>query len=1147
MTQFAHLSLHTEYSIDDSIVRIKDLATNTLERGMRAVAVTDKCNLFALWKFQEEMRRKGVKPIFGVDMRVFVSSEIEDRAILLAKNESGLNSLRKLMTAAYTNAESHSRITLDCLFAHHDDLIVLSGGVRGGIGRLLLKGDAVQAEQVAKQYVDKFGDRFYIELTRTGREQEDTYIAHVVPLADSLQIPLVATNDVCFLDASDFGMHETRYCISHRERVGSGIHDQHYSAEQYLRSPEEMRERFRDLPDAVDNAAEIAVRCTTRMKVGRYLPAYKSERSETPEELLDAFAVEALESVLVRNESVGRKFDERSAYEARLHTELDIIKSMGFAGYFLIVMDFVRWAKDRNIPVGPGRGSGAASLVAYVLGITEIDPIEHRLMFERLLNPERVSLPDFDIDFCIHRRNEVIQYVTDHYGKQRVGQIVTFGTLAAKAVIRDVARVHGKPYSLGERISGYVSPRPGTTLTQTLQDEPELSQQMQSDAEVREVVNRALELEGLVRNVGSHPGGTVITPGQLDEIVPIYTDNATGDLKSQFDKQDVEDIGLVKFDFLGLKTVTAIAEACDAANVSREPNGEPPLRPSEFPLDDRAVFKMLHKAHSIGVFQLESRGMRRVLVDLRPDSLEDLTALVALYRPGPMQFVDQFVRRKHGKESTEYLHPLLESVLAKTYGVMVYQEDVMTVARELAGFSLGDSDNLRRAMGKKDESVMFEYKEKFIQGCVDNGVDKSIATSIFEYMQPFAQYAFNRAHAVGYALVAYQTAYLKTHYPAEYLAALATCDIGNGKTTCELVDEARRMGLEVVGPSVNESKYGFTGSNERIVVGFGAIKGLPKTHIRAIEEAQQEGGFESLLDLCIRAGFDRRQHKVLESMIACGCMDCLVDEDDIRLARPKLMAQLNIALSAAEERVAQASQPFDDLLGSSSDSVHQLEQPTFKSMPIEDILADERSCLGFFVSGHPMSRFRSELQGVCTHQDVTTLLQARDNQVVGGIVRSIRQRNTRSGKRMLDIVLEDEHGVLEFGMFDDNGSTLDDFPKDGDFAVVECKVVRDKNEHSAVRARAIHTIEEFRIRRKARIEIDVVGNGSQEQVLDRLHHELRDPPRRGCSIVVNYKNNGYSTPIALDQKWRVRPSRELLERLEQDLGSNSVRVAYPNT
>lgn len=1146
MTQFAHLSLHTEYSIDDSLIRVRDLAENTLERGMQAVAVTDKGNLFALWKFQVEMRRKGVKPIFGADMRVFFNSEIQDRVILLAKSEKGLNSLRKLMTAAYTNSDSHSYITKECLFAYHDDLIVLSGGARGNIGRLLLKGDATQAEQVATQYLERFGDRFYIEVVRTNREQEDAYIASVLPLADSLRIPLVATNDVCFMNSSDFGVHETRYCIAHRERVGSGSHDQLYSAEQYLRSPREMQDRFADLADAVDNAAEIAVRCTTQVKAGRYLPAYKSERTETPEELLDAFAVEALESALARYESIGRTYDDRSVYETRLKTELDIIKSMGFAGYFLIVMDFVRWAKDRDIPVGPGRGSGAASLVAYVLGITEIDPIEHRLMFERLLNPERVSLPDFDIDFCIHRRNEVIQYVTAHYGKESVGQIVTFGSLAAKAVIRDVARVHGKPYSLGERISSYVSPRPGTTLTQTLHDVPELSQQMQSDAEVREVVNRALELEGLVRNVGSHPGGTVITPGKLDEIVPIYTDAPNGDLKSQFDKQDVEDIGLVKFDFLGLKTVTAIAEACEAANVSRVPKGEPPLRPSEFPLDDKAVFEMLHEAHSVGVFQLESRGMRRVLVDLRPDSLEDLTALVALYRPGPMQFVDQFVRRKHGKESTEYQHPLLESVLAKTYGVMVYQEDVMTVARELAGFSLGDSDNLRRAMGKKDESVMIEYKEKFIQGCVENGVSKSIATSIFEYMQPFAQYAFNRAHAVGYALVAYQTAYLKRHYPAEYLAALATCDIGDAKTMCELVDEARRMGLEVVGPSVNESKYGFKGSDGRIVVGFGAIKGLPKTHIRSIEEAQQDGPFESLMDLCVRAEFERRQQKVLESMIDCGCMDCLVEEDSIGHARPKLKTQLNAALSVAEERKAQASQPFDDLLGSSNDSPEPIAQPSYQPMRIEDALAEERACLGFFVSGHPMSHFRAELKTECTIHDVTKLLQARDNQVVAGIVRSIRRRDTRSGRKMLDIVLEDEHGVLEFGMFDDDGSTMDEVPRDGDFAVVECRVVRDKNDHTAVRARSIHSIEEFRIRRKARIEIDVTRNGGQQQVLDRLQHELSDPPRRGCAIVVNYKNEGYSTPIVLDQKWRVRPSRELLERLEQDVGLDSVRVAYPN-
>ena len=1149
MTQFAHLSLHTEYSIVDSTIRIPDLAKNTIDRGMDSVAVTDMGNMFALWKFQKIMRSKGVKPIFGVEMRICDDAEDLDRVILLAKSEVGLNSLRQLLTFAYSNSVSHSCITTESLFAHHDDLIVLSGGKEGTVGRLLLEGDSSRAEQVAQRYSEKFGDRFYIELIRTGREKEDLYISQVLPLADSLEIPLVATNDVRFFSARDFDAHETRFCSAQHQKVGDGSHDSLYSADQYFRSPEEMVALFADLPDAVENAAEIAVRCTAQVKSGRYLPEYKSDRTETPEELLDLFSTEALNEMFARYESLRKQHADPESYRERLQEELGIIKSMGFAGYFLIVMDFVRWAKDRDIPVGPGRGSGAASLVAYVLGITEIDPIEHGLMFERLLNPERVSLPDFDIDFCIHRRNEVIQYVTERYGKQSVGQIVTFGRLAARAVIREVTRVHGKPYSLGEKISGYIPTKLGVTLNDALQSVPELTQQMQSDEDIREVVNRALELEGLIKNIGKHPGGTVITPTRLDAIVPIFTESVNGDLKSQFDKQDVEDIGLVKFDFLGLKTVTAIAEACDAANEFRAERGETPLHPNELPLDDRKVFKMLHEARSVGVFQLESRGMRRVLSDLRPDSLEDLTALVALFRPGPMQFVDQFVRRKHGEEEIEYQHPLMESILARTYGVMVYQEDVMTVARELAGFSLGDADNLRLAMGKKDESVMSEYKEKFIGGCIEKGVRKTIATSIFEYMEPFAQYAFNRAHAVGYALVAYQTAYLKTYYPAEYLAALATCDMGDRDTVCELMDEAKRMGLKIDGPSINESKFGFWGSDGRIVVGLGTIKGFPKKHVYAIEKAQQDGPFVSLLDFCIRAGFETQQHKVLESLIACGGMDCLLADESIGHARPKLAAQLGIALATAEERNARASQAFDDLLGSQDESSNELGFPPYQPIRMENALENEKASLGFFVSGHPMYLYRDEIQRVCTHHDVSTLTQARSNQLVAGFVRNIQRRDTRSGKRMLEVVLEDESGVIELGVYDDDdNSKFDEPPVKGDFVVVDCNVGRVKgNHHITVRVKSIHPIEEFRIRRNARIEIDVVRNGKQEQVLERLSRMLREPPRRGCNVVVNYMNDDYSTPIMLDEKWRVRPTRELLEQLEQSFGSESVRISYPNT
>lgn len=1149
MTQFAHLSLHTEYSIEDSIIRIDELAEETQKRGMDSVAITDRSNMFALWKFQKRMRAQGIKPIFGVDMLVANGGTELDRLVLLAKDESGWTSLRELMTFAYTNSSDHVAITLDCLVAHNEGLIALSGGAQGPLGRPLVEGDASSAEKTAVRLSSAFGDRFYMEISRTGRSLEEAYIAKAVSFADAFHIPLVATNDVRFLDRDDFAAHETRYCIAHKQRIGDGSHAAAYSEDQFLRTAEQMGELFEDLPDAVDNACEIARRCTVEVKSDRYLPTYKSNREESPEELLDRFSIEGLEKVLERHASVEKKYASREVYEKRLERELNIIKSMDFAGYFLIVMDFVKWAKDRGIPVGPGRGSGSASLVAYVLDITEIDPIEHELMFERLLNPERVSMPDFDIDFCKDRRGEVIEYVAELYGRESVGQIVTFGTMAAKAVIRDVTRVHGKPFALGERIVKEIPDRLNVSLTDVLQERPDLSRDMQLDEDIREIVDRALKLEGIVRNISRHPGGTVITPNRLDAVVPVYTEGGSDDLISQFDKQDIEDIGVVKFDFLALKTVTAISNACEAANTIRAKNNQPPLDPSEFPLDDEMVFELLREANTIGIFQLESRGMRRVLKDLRPDSLEDLTALLALFRPGPIQsgVVDLFIRRKHGKEVVDYLHPLLESVLKKSYGVMVYQEDVMTVARELAGFSLGEADELRRAMAKKIRSEMVSFRNRFTQGCIENNVEQSIAKSIFDDIEKFAEYAFNRAHTVGYAVVAYQTAYLKAHYPAEYLAALATCDIGDRDTVREIVDEARRMELKLDGPCVNVSNYEFFGTEGRFVIGMGAIKGLPSHHAKSIEQARQEGPFESLLDLCIRAGFGRRQRKILESLIRCGCLDSLIDETDITHRRPRLEAQLDDALEAAEDRVSQASQPFDDLLGVSEDSEVLIESREYAPTSMKKALSEERERLGFCVSGHPMSTFRNELRGVCTHTDLGSLLQAKSQQVAAGMVKSCRVRDTRSGKRMLEVILEDESGAVELGVFASEALQAESSLKEGDIVVVECTVMHDKEKKdSAIRVKNLETIADFRVRRNARIEIDVANGDQTDDVLNLLREKFNDPNTDGCGVSINYKTQQYSTFLALDDKWRMPPTEELLDQLGEQFGWESVRVSFPS-
>ncbi len=1147
MTEFAHLSLHTQYSIVDSTIRLNELARKTRERGMNTVAITDDCNLFALWKAQKLLRDEGVKPIFGVDMRVADAPEMNDRLMLLAKDETGLANIRNLMSFAYSNDVAYRCITTECLFANHEGLIVLSSGTEGLIGRLLLTEETDQAVRLAEMYKQTFGDRFYIELTRLGKPREDAYQAKVIPFADELQLPVVATNDVRFIDREDFDAHETRYCIAHRQRKGDGTHSTEYTEHQYLRSADEMRELFEDIPDAIDNAAEIATRCTVKVDAGHHLPLYKTQSDQSPAEILRTTSNEQMTELLERFDSIGKQHAGSDVYQARLDKELKIIVEMEYAGYFLIVADFVRWAKKQNIPVGPGRGSGSASLVAFVLGITEIDPIEHDLMFERLLNPERVSLPDFDIDFCMHRRGEVIRYVTDVYGENSVGQIVTFGTLAAKAVVRDVTRVHGKGFATGESIVQLIPDRLGVTLPDALDEVDELGQKMQSDEDIREVMNRSLRLEGLVRNMGKHPGGIVITPEQLDAIVPVYREHASGELISQLDKQDIEEIGVVKFDFLGLKTVTALAHACEAVNLERAKSNEPPLLLSELPLDDAPVYQMLQEALTSGVFQLESRGMRAVLRDLGPDRLEDLVALLALFRPGPLNsgVVDQYVKRKHGQEQVRYLHPTLESVLKKTYGVMVYQEDVMTVGRELAGFSMGEADRLRQAMGKKSESVMKEMEEKFVAGCIDNGVEERIAASIFEDMEKFAQYAFNRAHAVGYAVVAYQTAYLKTHYPAQYLASLATCDMGDRETVCELMAEAKRMGVTLLGPSVNESRYGFSAQKDTIRVGLGSIKGLGRSHAESVENARKEGPFISMIDMCSRAGFGRNHRKQAEALIRSGALDCVAGESSINDGRPKLLAQVDTVLAAAEGKAIQEANPFDDLIGVPDEASDEVKEHDYKPTNLVQTLSDEKDVLGFFVSGHPMSVYRQELRRKCTHGELATLKTTSGTQTVAGIVRTVRTRSLRNGATLQELVLEDEHGSVELTAFVERNQLDEDQHHEGDLVVVECNVRKDEeSQERRIRTKSIDSIAEYRMRNAAKVQIDVTHSDGADRVVACLQEEFKEHEPRGCLVVVQYSNNGYTGSLELDEEWQLNATNEAIERLQWEFGVESVSISY---
>lgn len=1149
MKSFAHLSLHTEYSIVDSVVRIDRLAERCKALKIFAVAMTDLTNLFACWQFQHKLRAKGVKPIFGTDVRVLDGVENQDRLLLLAKDQDGLRNLYKLMTIAYTKYEIHGCITMPQLSSLADGLIALSGGVQGKIGRLIANSDTKAAIQAVDELSQVFPNRFYLELSRTGQDQEEAYITHAVDLAQELRIPLVATNDVRFVDQSDYSAHETRYCVAHKQRIGNGTHEKYYREQQYLRSPKEMSELFNDLPDALENANEIAKRCTVEIPSGRYLPQFRTERQGTPEELIDEIAHERLNSVFSADETATKQISDRDVYVNRLRKELEVIKQMGFAGYFLIVGDIVSWAKQQKIPVGPGRGSGAASLVAYVLGIVDIDPIKYELMFERLLNPERVSLPDFDIDFCMNRRNEVIEYVTNLYGRASVAQIVSFNTFGSKVAIKDAARALGKPRGLAEKIAQLIPIRgvQPIPIAEAIAEVSELGTMVRSDPDVEIIVQKGMEVEGLVRNRGKHAGGVVIAPDDLDQYVPIYTETSESESVTQLDKKDVEELGLVKFDFLGLKTMTVIAKAMESINAERKRQEQDSLSPLALPMDDPNVFESLHDGETTGIFQLESIGMRQKIKDLKPTDLEDLIALLALFRPGPLDtgVTDRYIRRKNNLEDVKYLHPIHEKVLAKTFGLMVYQEDVMNLARELAGFTMGEADTLRSAMGKKNEAEMLELQPKFIEGCVQNGVRKNVANEIYEDMRKFARYAFNRAHTVGYAIVAYQTAYLKYYYPAEFLAAIASCE--SERDVIKLfMDEANRLDVKVVQPSVNESKWDFVGDKDKISVGFAAVRGVAREEAQRIIDARSSGPFTSLFDLCERSDFHRRNRNLLVSLIHAGALDCIEEHKPIAVKRAEFLAQLDTATHAVEQRAEREKQNLGDLFGASEDDGNILPVPDVEPIALRKLLFDEGKTLGFYVSGHPIEEYRPELQKLCSHQDLTTIDKVSPDQTrtVAGMVKEARVSETRSGNKVTRIQVEDEHGSKELSLFAEHAMTRD-LPKAGEIVVAYFSVkVERKTKDKRVQTTKIATISKIRNENHATVEIDMQNQNGRSDLVRVLRDTLRAWRANECSVRINCAIEGGATQLELGSEWNVCASPELMEELKNQFGSDSVRVAY---
>ncbi|KAB7627930.1 DNA polymerase III subunit alpha [Alkalilimnicola sp. S0819] len=1168
--RFVHLRLHTEYSLSDGMVRIKPLLKAAAQAGMAAIAMTDQGNLYGLVKFYKAALGAGVKPIVGADIWVEdpEAPEGRSRLTLLCRDLLGYRCLTRLLSKGYIHGQQQDvpLIRREWLEEDRAGLIALSGAREGDVGRSLLNGDQAAAARKLGYWQDLYPGAFYLEVQRTGRPGDEEHLHAAVALAAEAGAPVVATNDVRFLKAEDFDAHEVRVCIHDSRTLDDPRRERRYSEQQYLRSEAEMLELFADLPEALANSVEIARRCNLELTLGQpVLPDFPIPAGMSIEEFLREESLRGLEERLavLLDKSAANYAERRQRYLDRLDMELGIINQMGFPGYFLIVADFIQWAKDHDIPVGPGRGSGAGSLVAYALKITDLDPLAYDLLFERFLNPERVSMPDFDVDFCMENRDRVIDYVAEKYGREKVSQICTHGTMAAKAVVRDVGRVMGHPYGYVDRLSKLIPFEVGMTLTKALEQEPELQELYDTDEDVRELLDMALKLEGLARNVGKHAGGVVIAPSELTDFSPLYCEAGGGGLATQYDKDDVEEVGLVKFDFLGLRTLTIIDWTVKAVDKLRTERGEPRLDISQIPLDDADTFSLLKKCQTTAVFQLESRGMKDLIKRLQPDSFEDIIALVALFRPGPLQsgMVDDFIDRKHGRAKVAYPtpelhHADLEPVLKPTYGVILYQEQVQRIAQVLGGYSLGGADLLRRAMGKKKPEEMAKQRQIFLEGATANGMSEAHAAGIFDLMEKFAGYGFNKSHSAAYALLSYQTAWLKRHYPAPFMAAVLSSDMDNTDKVVGFIEECREMGLRVRPPNVNSSNYAFRAADETTVIyGLGAVKGVGRGAIESIiEEREAHGPYADLFDLCRRADLKKLNRRVLEALIRSGCLDGLADN------RASAMAELPQALKAADQHSKNAAAGQDDLFGIEAPSQQARAEDEHQHLPEWDEgerLALEKETLGLYLTGHPITQFEQELEKITSGRIAALLANAQPSPegrrgrrgggkriIAAGLVVAIRTRNTNSGGRMAFLSLDDRTARIEVAVFPEAYERYRNLIIKDELLIVEGGMDFDDFLGAfKISAERLMTLSEARASLAKRLVLKVDGTRAGNGFVGALREALAPYRSGGCQVLLEYRGAGARAMLRFGEEWRVTPSEDLINSLAE-LVPETPRVEY---
>ena len=1184
---FVHLHLHSEFSLADGIVRLKPLADKCVEFEQPAVALTDWSNLYGAVKFYRACLANGVKPIIGCDVWVESPLHIEkaqaeklrtencDRVTLLCQDNQGYRNFSKMLTNAYLRgASSQSRAKGKIVirwaeFAQYQPgLICMLDEHEGPVANLMTRDAESGIEKVVARYQALFGDRLYFSISRIGWPTEQAYINMAVQLCGQHQINLVATNRVEFIHQEQFGAHEIRVCINDGRVLDDSRRPRKFTDQQYLRSSKEMSALFADIPAAISNSMEIAKRCNLFFNFDEgFLPIYPDAEGRSVAIVLRELA----ESGLARRLGVDRQTHSDSVadsvadsvfdaavpvdqqYTDRLNLELDVIEQMGYPGYFLIVADFIRWSRENDIPVGPGRGSGAGSLVAWATGITKIDPLPYGLLFERFLNPERVSLPDFDIDFCVDGRDRVIEYVAERYGHDQVAQIITFGTMAAKAVVRDVGRVMSLPYGFVDQIARLIPFEIGMTLNQALSQEQALKQRYEDEAEVQELIDSALQLEGLARNVGKHAGGVVIAPKPLTEYTPLYADAHLNQAITQLDKDDLEAIGLVKFDFLGLRTLTILDCAVKLANLQRAAQNTATADKSttdksmldldHIALDDKKTFEFIRTGQTTAIFQLESRGMKELIIRSHPETFEDLIALIALFRPGPLQsgMVDDFIARKNGRQPIQYLHPDLESILDSTYGVILYQEQVMEIARAMAGYTLGGADFLRKAMGKKQPQEMAKQRETFMTGAVSRGTDKQIAENIFNLMDKFAGYGFNKSHSAAYALVSYHTAWMKTHYPAAYMAATLSAELDNTDKVVTLLADCKALELTVLPPDINSSFYSFKPTSDtEISYGLGALKGVGKSVIESIvEQREANDSYQSLFDFCRRLDLRRVNKRVLEVLIKSGAMDGLRDN------RAMLMADIDNAVGAAGQQQQDKQAGQFDMFGVERVPVGNLASGETADWSDEQRLDAEKETLGLYLTGHPYKRFAHELNSVCEH-DVSLLdLSTPRNGIFAGIMVAMRVLNTRRGK-MAFITLDNAMYRVEANLYSEKFNLyFSKLQKDNLLIAVGELSADEFTGGCQIRVENLYKIAELRQAALACIRLHLFEQSLSKDAIKSLQQLLSEYQGGNTEIGISYtRTKGESGRLNLGDAWKVNPDQALLDQLTRRFGEENIHCHY---